>query len=219
MSDQPTDKSVSPSGAVADDHAVRASASSSAPSPAAAPDPEAESANERTQRIPATPATPPPGGPPDPEKRRVTPIASPPVTLPPNPPAPRKAGINEIVIAVAGIAALVATFLAWVTREFGTWSSAWTTGLWPAGVLGFAAAVFHLVRMLPPADKAMGALVPLLLSTAAVWIPVAALPDNGNAWGIWLCLVAGIILTGSLIIAAMSDPALRRADDPNDLFN
>ncbi|WP_154674341.1 hypothetical protein [Nakamurella lactea] len=174
---------------------------------------------DRTQRIPATPATPPPGGPDDPEKRRVTPIAHPPVTLPPNPPAQRKAGLNEVIIAVTGILTLVSTFLAWVTHDFGGWSSAWSTGLWPAGVLGFVAAGFHLVRMLPPADKAMGALVPMLLSTAAVWIPIAALPDNGNAWGIWLCLIPGIILTGSLIIAAMSDPALRRADDPNDLFN
>ncbi len=179
----------------------------------------AENDPETTHRIPAVPASPPPGGPQDPAKRTVTPIANPPVTLPPNPPAPRRAGVNEIVIAVTGIAALVATFLAWVTHDFGGWFNAWSTGLWPAGFLGFLAAAFHLVRMLPPGDKAFGALLPLLLSTAAVWIPIAALPDNGDAWGVWLCLLAGVILTGALLVAAMSDPALRRADDPNDLFN
>ncbi|MDQ2845257.1 MAG: hypothetical protein M3Y77_02650 [Actinomycetota bacterium] len=197
MSDQPTEGLVTDSGDAAVD-------------------------DRRTERIPAVPATPPPGGPDDPEKRRVTPIAHPPVTLPPNPPAPvppRQAGVNEIIIGVAGIAAFVSTFLSWQSHDFGGWSSAWSTGLWPAGVLGLVAALFHLARMLPPADKAFGALLPLLLCTAAVWIPIAALPDNGDAWGVWLCLIAGIVLTGCLLVAAMSDPALRRADDPNDFFN
>jgi hypothetical protein len=205
MSEQPTDGTATPP--------------VNPPVDTAPPSAQDGDGGNRTERIPATPATPPPGGPDDPEKRRVSPIAHPPVTLPPNPPAPRKAGVNEIVIAVMGILTLVSTFLAWVTHDFGGWSNAWSTGLWPAGVLGFVAAAFHLVRMLPPADKAMGALAPLLLSTAAIWIPIAALPDNGNAWGIWLCLIPGIILTGALLVAAMSDPALRRADDPNDIFN
>lgn len=184
--------------------------------------------DRRTERIPVTPATPQPGGPAEPEKRRVTPIAHPPVTLPPNPPNPpnpaapgpaRQAGVNEIIISAAGIATFVSSFLSWQSHDFGGWSNAWSTGLWPAGVLGLVAALFHLVRMLPPADKAFGALLPLLLCTAAVWIPIAALPDNGNAWGVWLCLIAGVVLTGALLVAAMSDPALRRADDPRDFFN
>lgn len=174
---------------------------------------------DRPQRIPATPATPPPGGPQDPAKREVRPIAHPPVTLPPNPPAPRKFGVNEIIIALTGIACLVSTWLPWFKVDYGIARTAWTTGVWPAGVLGFLAAAIHLIRMLPPADKAMGAILPLLLSTAPVWVPIALIPDNAQAYGLWICLVAGIILTGALVVAAMSDPALRRADDPNDLFN
>lgn len=176
-------------------------------------------AGDGPRRVQATPAAPPPGGPADPADRTVTPTAHPRVTLPPNPPAPRKFGVGEIVIGITGILTLVSTFLAWQTSDFGGWNSAWTTGLWPAGVLGFVAAAFHLIRMLPPADRAVGALLPLLLCTAAVWIPIAALPDNGDAWGIWLCLIAGLVLTGFLLVAAMSDPALRSADDPDDLFD
>ncbi|NNG35391.1 hypothetical protein [Nakamurella aerolata] len=170
-------------------------------------------------RLPAQPSTPPPGGPADPRERRVSPIAHPPVTLPPNPMPPRRFGGGEIIIIVSALAAFASTFLSWVTPDFGAWRNAWTTGLWPAGVLALLAAIIHLVRMLPPPDRAIGALLPLLLSTAAIWIPIAALPDNGNAWGVWVCLAGGVVLTGALIVAAMSDPALRRPDDPDDLFN
>lgn len=160
-------------------------------------------------------------GPADPADRTVTPIAHPTTVLDPNP-APseyRRAGVREIVIGVAGIVAFAATFLAWGTPDFGGRPNAWTAGAWPAGVLALGAAVFHLVRMLPPADKAFGALLPLLLCTAAVWIPISAVPGNGSAWGIWVCLIAGIVLTGALLAAAMTDPALRSLDDPNDLFD
>lgn len=183
------------------------------------------SADATTARIPATPATPPPGGPADPVDRTVTPVAHPTVVLEPNPaggppePPYRRAGVREIVIGVAGIVAFVATFLTWQTPDFGDAPNAWTAGSWPAGVLALGAAAFHLVRMLPPADKAFGALLPLLLCTAAVWIPIAAVPGNGGAWGIWVCLIAGIVLTGGLLAAAMTDPALRSEDDPDDLFD
>lgn len=170
-------------------------------------------------RRPAMPSTPPPGGPADPDERRVTPIAHPTATLPPNPMPPRRFSGGEVVIIASALAAFVSTFLSWVTPDFGDWRNAWSTGLWPAGVLALLAAIIHLVRLLPPPDRAIGALLPLLLSTAAVWIPVAALPDNGNAWGVWVCLIGGVVLTGALIVAAMSDPALRRPDDPDDLFN
>lgn len=160
-------------------------------------------------------------GPADPADRTVTPIAHPTTVLDPNPPPPeyRRAGVREIVIGIAGIVAFVATFLNWGTPDFGDSPNAWSAGTWPAGVLALGAAVFHLVRMLPPADKAFGALLPLLLCTAAVWIPISAVPGNGGAWGIWVCLVAGIVLTGGLLAAAMTDPALRSDDDPDDLFD
>ena len=172
-------------------------------------------------RIPASPSTPPPGGPADPAQRTVTPVAHPTVVLDPNPPLPewRRIGWGDVVIGIAGVVTLVSTWLSWGSTDFGTTPSAWGAGTWPAGVLGFVAAAFHLVRLLPPADKAVGALLPLLLCTAAVWIPIASIPGNGNAWGIWTCLVAGLVLTGFLLAAAMIDPALRRADDPDDLFN
>lgn len=163
-----------------------------------------------------------PAGPADPRDRTVTPIAHPTTVLDPNrPPLPewRRAGWRDVVIGMLGIAAFVSAFLPWQVDDFGPDPKAWSTGAWPAAVLGLLAAVVHLVRLLPPADKAFGALLPLLLSTAAVWIPISVIPGNGGAWGIWLCLVAGILLTGLLLASAMTDPALRRPDDPDALFD
>lgn len=171
-------------------------------------------------RRPAVGSTPTPGGPTDPAQRVVTPIAEPTTVLEPNPlPEWRRIGWGDVVIGIAGVVVLVSSWLSWGSADFGSTPSAWSAGTWPAAVVGFGAALFHLLRLLPPADKAVGALLPLLLCTAAVWIPISVIPGNGNAWGIWTCLVAGLVLTGFLLAAAMTDPALRRADDPDDLFN
>ncbi len=164
----------------------------------------------------SAPTAPPPGGPDDPADRTVTPIAHPTVVLPPNPPAAPKPGPREVAIGILGLVTFGSTFLPWVRLPP---SNAWAPGLWIAGVLGLVAAAVHIGRYLPPADKAFGALLPLLLGTGAVWIPVAHLKDNVRTAGTWVCLGAGVLLVGALLAAAMSDPALRSPDNPDDLFD
>jgi hypothetical protein len=173
----------------------------------------AEAEATPTERIRVAP---PPGGPADPADRTVTPIAHPPVVLPPNPPPAPKLGIRELLIGLLGLIAFGATFLPWghdPTRN------AWPLGVWIAGVLALIGAAAHIGRYLPPADKAFGALLPLLLTTGSVWIPVAHLKGNAGTFGTWVCLVAGVLLVGLLIAAAMSDPALRSPDNPDDAFD
>jgi len=48
---------------------------------------------------------------------------------------------------------------------------------------------------------------------------VAHLKGNATTVGTWFCLVAGVLLVGLLIGAAMSDPALRSPDNPNEIFD
>jgi hypothetical protein len=143
------------------------------------------------------------------------------VVLPPNPAAATRAaergpGLREILIGVFGLVAFGSTFLAW---SHDPTHNAWSIGYWVAGVLALIAAAAHILRYLPPADKAFGALLPLLLGTGSVWIPVAHLRGNAQTLGTWVCLVAGVLLVGLLIGAAMTDPALRSPDNPDDLFD
>ena len=212
------------------------------PGPPVAPEPEpgppAAPAQPTAQRAAAEPPIrrdPPPGGPTDPADRTVSPIAHPPVTLPPNPPADatdadqvapihdpaapipaRKPGLREIIIGVLGVVALVSAFLPW---QHLPGANAWPIGMWVAPVLGVLGAAAHLIRFLPPADKAFGALLPLMLATGAVWVPVAHLYGNVRTAGTWVCLAAGVLLVGALLAAAMTDPALRSADNPDDVFD
>ncbi len=153
---------------------------------------------------------------PDPAGRTVTPIAHPPVVLPPNPVPEQKPGLRELLIGLLGLIAFGSTFLPW---EHDPTRNAWPSGVWIAGVLALIGAGAHIGRYLPPADKAFGALLPLLLTTGAVWIPVAHLRGNAGTVGTWVCLVAGVLLVGLLIGAAMTDPALRSPDNPDDPFD
>ncbi len=171
-----------------------------------------------TERIRVAPPPGGPGGPPadGPADRTVTPIAHPPVVLPPNPELQRSPGLRELLIGLLGLIAFGSTFLPW---EHDPTRNAWPLGVWIAGVLALIGAGAHIGRYLPPADKAFGALLPLLLTTGSVWIPVAHLRGNAGTVGTWVCLVAGVLLVGLLIGAAMTDPALRSPDNPDDLLD
>ncbi len=166
-----------------------------------------------TERIRVAP---PPGGPEDPADRTVTPIAHPPVVLPPNPTVERRPGVRELLVGLLGLIAFGSTFLPW---EHDPTRNAWPPGVWIAGVLAMLGAGAHIGRYLPPADKAFGALAAPAAEHGAVWIPVAHLKGNAGTVGTWVCLVAGVLFVGLLIGAAMTDPALRSPDNPDDPFD